>query len=75
MPGENATFTLDGGFSTTAGGIVSQIGNTTVTTHRDVGTWYAIYGVDGANGIRVLVGGEAGKTINWRAAVLPEESD
>lgn len=54
-------------FRTSAAGVITQVGATTaVATHEDDSTWDVGFTVVGTN-INVVVTGNPGKIINWRA--------
>lgn len=54
-------------FRSSAAGVVTQVGTTTaVATHEDDATWEVSFTVTGTN-VNVVVTGNPGKIINWRA--------
>lgn len=54
-------------FRSNAAGTVTQVGTTTsVATHEDDSTWDVAFAISGTN-VNVVVTGNPGKIINWRA--------
>ena len=64
---EAAGYRITATFRSSAAGVVTQVGATTaVATHEDDATWGVAFTVVGTN-VNVVVTGNPGKIINWRA--------